>query len=54
METLTYSDEVDNCQVCGRLTHYIDATFGCHVCSEECADLLFQTFLFHLFNEESE
>ena len=43
-DEFAWSEKVDNCCVCGRLTHFIDLDFEAFVCSEECDEALTKEF----------
>ena len=44
-DEFVWSEKVDNCYVCGRLTHFINLDFEAFVCSEECDEALIKEFL---------
>ena len=42
--TIMYHKNPGTCANCGMLTNFIDVDFECHVCSEECEEVLINEF----------
>lgn len=42
-----WTDQTDNCYMCGRLTHFVEINAGAYICSEECDE----KFYFEMFSQ---